>query len=31
MKSSVHVQIDGSVADHLEDVPLLGHHESWQT
>lgn len=28
MKSSVHVQIDGSVADHLEDVPLIGEHVS---
>ncbi len=25
MKSSAYVQADGSVADHLEDVPLLGH------
>jgi ankyrin repeat protein len=27
MKSSAHVQTDGGVTDHLEDVPLLGHHE----
>jgi hypothetical protein len=30
MKSSVDIEVDGSISHHLEDVPLLGHNEIGQ-